>query len=139
MSEKPRLWLARVLIVFVTAWNLQAALVFILWPEHYAPGFELTGVPGVAAVRGTGILFVMWNVPYVVALWHPQKYRLALGMALAMQFIGLVGESLILATLPQEHALLRASITRFIIFDGGGLLLLAAVFLLVRQDAIRKV
>jgi hypothetical protein len=126
------------LIAIVTAWNLQVALVFILWPERYAPGFELTGVPGAAAVRGTGILFVMWNVPYLVALWHPRRYRLALGMALVMQLIGLVGESLILLTLPQKHTLLRASIIRFITFDGGGLLLLAIAIWLVRQDAKSK-
>jgi len=133
VSEKSRLWLARGLIGLVTAWNLQAALVFILWPGRFASGFELAGVPGAAAVRGTGILFLMWNVPYLVALWHPRRYRLALGMALAMQSIGLVGESLILATLPGGHVLLRASIIRFITFDGGGLLLLAGAFMLVRQ------
>ena len=133
------LWLARGLIALVTAWNLQAALTFILGPERFAPGFELSGVPGAAAVRGTGVLFVMWNVPYLVALWHPRKYRLVLEIALAMQFIGLVGESLILITLPNGHALLRASITRFIAFDGSGLLLLALAFWLVLQDAKAKV
>ena len=40
------LWIARGLIAIVTAWNLQAALVFIFWPERFVPGFELTGVPG---------------------------------------------------------------------------------------------
>jgi hypothetical protein len=139
VSESSRLWLARLLIALVMVWNLQAALVFILWPERYAPGFELSGVPGAAAVRGTGILFVMWNVPYLVALWHPRKYRLALGMALVMQLIGLVGESLILIVLPDGHALLGESITRFIIFDGSGLLLLAAAFWLIRQDNQSKV
>jgi hypothetical protein len=119
VSEKSRLWLARGLIVLVTAWNLQAALTFILWPEQYVPGFELTGVPGAVAVRGTGILFLMWNAPYLVALWHPRKYRLALGLALVMQFIGLVGESAILLTLPGGHALLRASITRLIEYSGS--------------------
>jgi hypothetical protein len=138
VSEKSRLWLARGLIALVTAWNLQAALVFILWPERFALGFELTGVPGAVTVRGTGILFVMWNVPYLVALWNPRKYRLALGMILVMQLIGLVGESLILLTLPDGHALLRASILRFIAFDGGGLLLLAAAFWLVRQEIQSK-
>jgi hypothetical protein len=118
---------------------LQAALIFILWPERFMHNFELTGVPGAAAVRGTGILFVMWNVPYLIALWNPSKYRLALGMALMMQLIGLVGESLILFTLPQEHALLRSSILRFIAFDGGGLILLALAFWLVRQDVKLKV
>lgn len=132
------LWLARALIALVTAWNLQAALVFILRPERFTSGFELSGLPGVAAVRGTGILFVMWNVPYLVALWHPCKYRLALGMALAMQCIGLVGESLLLMTLPAEHTLLRSSILRFVTFDGSGLLLLATAFWLVQRDAKSK-
>ena len=133
MSEKTRLWLVRGLIALVTAWNLQAALIFILWPERFAPGFELVSVPGAAAVRGTGILFVMWNVPHLVALWHPWKYRLALGMALVMQLIGLLGESLMWVTLPQGHALLRASILRFITFDASGLLLLGVAFWLVRE------
>ncbi len=132
------LWLARRLIAIVTGWNLQAALVFILWPERFMHGFELTGVPGAAAVRGTGILFVMWNVPYLVALWNPRKYRLVLGIAVVMQFIGLVGESLILFTLPDGHALLSTSITRFIIFDGSGLVLLIAAFWIVNRKAESK-
>ena len=139
MNEKSRNWVSRFLIGLVTAWNLQAALTFILWPEQYAPGFELTGVPGAEAVRGTGILFVMWNVPYLVALWHPRKYRLALGLAVVMQFVGLVGESLILFSLPNELALLSASITRFIAFDVSGLLLLGAAFWLMRWKSNRKV
>jgi hypothetical protein len=133
-----RIWLTRFLIALVTTWNLQAALVFILWPERFAPGFELTGVPGAAAVRGTGILFLMWNVPYLVALWHPRKYHLALGLALAMQFIGLVGESLILVTLPKGHALLHRSITRFIAFDASGLALLAVAFWLLNRNGKPK-
>ncbi len=117
----------------MTGWNLQAALVFILWPERFAPGFELNGVPGAAAVRGTGVLFVMWNVPYLVALWHPRKYCLVLGIVIVMQLVGLVGESFILLTLPDGHAALSASITRFISFDGGGLLLLLVAFWLARR------
>jgi len=138
VSDKTRLWPARTLIAIVTAWNLQAALVFILWPGRFATGFELSGVPGAAAVRGTGILFVMWNVPYLVALWHPHKYRLSLGVAVVMQLVGLVGESLLLLTLPEGHALLRASILRFITFDGSGLLLLLVAFWLVRRETESK-
>jgi hypothetical protein len=137
MSKTSRLWIARLLIGLVTAWNLQAALIFILWPEQYAPGFELAGVPGAAAVRGTGILFLMWNVPYLLALWHPHKYRLVLRLALAMQLTGLVGESLMLATLPQGYTLLRASITRFIAFDASGLVLLVAGFWLSNLNIVR--
>lgn len=122
-------WLAQCLILLVTAWNIQAGLAFILQPERFAPGFMLTGVPGAAAVRGVGVLFVMWNVPYLVALWNPQRYFLALQLAAAMQAVGLLGESYILSTLTAEYATLAASIERFIAFDAAGLfLLLAALF-----------
>lgn len=128
-----RLGLARFLIVAVVAWNLQVAYVFILSPEGYVSGFELTGLPGEAAVRGMAVLFVMWNVPYLVALWHPRRHRISLYEALAMQFIGLVGESFILSTLGMEHALLRRSVIRFIGFDAAGLIFLGLALLLTRN------
>ncbi|GAB4416509.1 MAG: hypothetical protein Kow002_02310 [Anaerolineales bacterium] len=134
LAEKSRLWLSRLLIAIVTGWNLQAALVFILWPERFMHNFELTGIPGAAAVRGTGILFAMWNVPYLVTLWNPVKYRLVLGIALTMQLVGLVGESFIFFTLPDGYNLLSASIIRFIIFDSFGLVLLGVAFWLLKHN-----
>jgi hypothetical protein len=116
-----RLWLARLLIAVVVAWNLQCALVFLFNPAAFAPGFELAGIPGEAAVRGFAVLFIMWNIPYLVALWNPLRHRLSLWEALAMQTIGAVGESLILAFIPLEHSILRGSILRFIIFDAAGI------------------
>ena len=138
MKETSRLWIARFLIGLVTGWNLQVAIAFISWPDRYAPGFELTGVPGAAAVRGTGILFLMWNVPYLVALWHPRRYRLLIALAIVMQFIGLVGESVILLTLPEGHVLLHTSILRFIVFDATGLVLLLAAFWLSQDSFSMK-
>jgi hypothetical protein len=123
--------LARLLIGLVTAWNLLAAVTFILWPASYVAAYELSGVPGETAVRGVGVLFLMWNVPYVVALWHPIRYRLALVLALIMQFIGLAGEIFILSNLSLDHAILRASILRFIAFDAAGLILLLIAYVLV--------
>jgi len=128
---------ARLLIGLVAAWNVQAALSFILDPAAYAPGFELAGIPGAAAVRGIGILFLMWNVPYLAALWQPVRYRLALVLAGLMQAIGFIGESAIWLTLPAEHFTLRASILRFITFDGIGLiLLLAALWIVTRKEQL---
>jgi hypothetical protein len=125
-----RLWGARLLIALVVAWNLQAALVFLLTPQTFTTGFELNGVPGSAALRGIAILFVMWNIPYLVALWHPQRNRVSLWEALAMQLVGVIGESIILFTLPEGHTALHASLLRFIGFDSAGLVALAfAVFL----------
>ena len=135
MSEKIkgkdwRLGIARFLIAAVIGWNLQVAYVFLLFPERFLSGFELSGLPGEAAVRGMAVLFFMWNVPYLVALWHPRKYRVSLIEAIAMQTIGLVGESFILSTLGVRHALLRTSVIRFIAFDGAGLVFLIGAFFL---------
>ena len=129
-----KIYLSRLLIGLVTAWNLQAAWIFIFLPRSYVLAYELNGVTGEAAVRGVGVLFLMWNVPYVVALWNPIRFRLALVLAFVMQFIGLMGESFILSTLAMDHAILRASILRFIVFDGAGLILLVIAFLLVRKE-----
>jgi hypothetical protein len=127
-----RLWGTRLLIGAVIAWNLECALVFLLNPGVYVPGFELNGIPGEVAVRGFAVLFVMWNVPYLVALWNPRRHRLSLWEALAMQTIGVIGESLILLSIPIEHSTLHTTILRFIMFDAAGVLcLLGAVFLLI--------
>lgn len=119
-----RLWGARILIGLTAGWNLQCALAFLTSPQAFAPSFALYGVSGEAAVRGVGILFVMWNIPYLVALWHPLRHRLSLGEAWAMQLAGLVGETWLLTTLPVDSAVLRDSIQRFIVFDAVGLLAL---------------
>jgi hypothetical protein len=126
-----RLWAARLLIAVVLAWNLECALVFLLNPGVFAPGFELAGIPGEAAIRGFAVLFIMWNIPYLVAFWHPQRNRLSLGEALAMQTLGVIGESLILFSLPAGHPLLHASLLRFIIFDASGVAALLGAVLLV--------
>lgn len=128
-----RLWAARLLIFVVVAWNLECALVFLLDPGVYAPGFELTGIPGQAAVRGFAVLFVMWNIPYLVALWNPRRNRVSLWEALAMQVVGVIGESVILFSIPAEHILLYSSLLRFIAFDAIGVLLLLSAILFSRK------
>jgi hypothetical protein len=130
MTATPlRLWIGRVLIGAVVLWNVQCAMAFLAAPATYAPGFELVGPSGEAMVRGMGVLFLMWNVPYVVALLHPVRHRISLYEAVAMQAIGLVGESLILWTLGGGHPVVSGTLLRFIAFDGAGLVaLIAAVW-----------
>ena len=130
-----RIWTSRLMIAIVTAWNLQAAVIFIISPQSFVHAYELSGVAGEAAVRGVGVLFLMWNVPYVFAVIHPTRYRLGLVSAMLMQLIGLIGESYILSTLPLDHMMLRSSIFRFIVFDGVGLLLLITAYLLVKGES----
>ena len=133
MKPTTSLLLARLAILLVFLWNLQCALAFLFSPERFALSFELSGAAGEAAVRGVGLLFLMWNVPYAVALWNPLRYRISLYEASAMQAMGLLGESLILFSLPAAHATLHASLLRFIAFDGAGLVLLLLAVWLVRR------
>ncbi len=124
-------WVARIAVAAVFAINVQCALAFLLTPERYATGFELDGVPGIAAVRGLGIAFMMWNATYPLVIWRPDRYRALFAVVLAQQAIGLVGEAWLLGTLPAGHDTLARSITRFIAFDGSGLLVMAAAYVLL--------
>jgi hypothetical protein len=127
-------WTARLLIATVLAWNVQAALALLLAPALYAASFELSGVPGQAAVRGIAVLFVMWNIPYLLAAWQPGRHLLSLKEAVLMQAAGLLGETGILLSLEAGHPLLSAAILRFIAFDAAGLvLLLVALWLVLRE------
>jgi hypothetical protein len=127
-----RLWLARLLIAIVIAWNLLTAFYFLVDPDAYVSAFELSGVPGSAVLRSVAVLFVMWNVPYLVAFWQPSRYRLSLWEALAMQALGVLGEIFILFTLPPGHTLLVDSLLRFITFDAIGLPALGAALILTK-------
>ncbi len=118
------LHLVRLLIGVVTFWNLQAAVQFMFSPHKFAPGFELSGVPGESMIQGMGLLFLMWNVPYLVALIHPLKYLTSLVEAVIMQAVGVFGETFLLLSLKGSHDLIHESVRRFILFDSGGLILL---------------
>ncbi len=134
MAKTPvAVWLARLFIFVVFFFNVQCAIAFLAAPQAYAPAFELAGPAGEGMVRGLGVLFLMWNVPYAVALWHPLRYRVSLVEAVAMQAIGVTGETLLLAALPTGHDVLRASVTRFIAFDASGLALLLIAFWLAAR------
>ena len=125
-----RLYLSRLLIGAVLFFNLQCALAFLADPAAYMAGFGLSGAAGAGMLRGMGLLFVMWNVPYVFACYHPVKYRISLIEALLMQAIGLLGETWILFSTDYQNPLITSTVLRFIVFDGGGLVLLLLAFLL---------
>ncbi len=127
-----RVRISRVLIAAVLVMNVQCALQFLANAQAYLAAYELEGASGAAAIQGFGVLFLMWSVPYLVAFWDPLKHRVSLYEAVAMQAIGLAGETLILLGLPEGHEALRASIARFILFDGLGLgALIAAAWITV--------
>jgi hypothetical protein len=125
------IWIARGLLGAVFFFNLQCAILFLGDPHTYAPGFELSGPTGEAMIRGFGLLFLMWNVPYAFALWHPQRFFVSLIEATFMQAIGLTGEVMLFFSLPPAHPLIQSSVKRFIFFDGGGLVALLIALAMV--------
>lgn len=122
---------ARLAVGVVFAWNVLCAGEFILRPELYAPGFELSGAIGRAVVQAFGILFLMWNATYPPVIAQPLRQRTLFLVILAQQTIGLLGESWLLLQMPLEHTVIRSSVLRFILFDGAGLLLMALSFWLL--------
>ena len=126
-------WAVRIAVATVCAWNLSAAVPFTVSPYRYIAGFEVSGPGGEALVRGLGILFLMWQVPFLPAIWNPRRQRVCLRVILAMQAVGLAGELWMIATLPPGHAALRATGARFVAFDAAGLVLLAAAYALTRE------
>ncbi len=83
-------------------------------------------------MAGVGLLFLMWNVPYAFALWNPLKNNISLLQAIIMQFLGVIGETVLLFRFSsQDHPLLATSIQRFIYFDSAGLLLILLAMMLV--------
>lgn len=134
-------WVVRLCFTFVFVVNVQCALGFALAPEAYMGAYELGGVPGRVATQGIGIAFLMWNCTYPLVIWRPERHRALASVVLAQQVVGLVGESLIRATLPAGHDLLASSIDLFIAFDAISLVLMAAswgiFFLLEKRTCAR--
>jgi hypothetical protein len=122
------LWLARLALGLVFFFNVTCALAFVVRPSAYVHGFEVSGVAGEVLVRGIGILFLMWNTTYPLAIGHPWRYRRLFAIVLVQQAIGLAGETWMLLALPPGHDALAATGWRFVAFDGGGLVVMAAAF-----------
>ena len=124
VSGPGRINISRLLIGLVIFFNLQAAILFIISPAAYSAGFEVGGVVGEKLIQGMGILFLMWNVPYMYALINPIRHRTSLHQAIIMQAIGVVGETILWLTLPSGHPAMESTVIRFAIFDGSGLIAL---------------
>jgi len=132
-SKVWQVWAGRILIGVVLFLNLDAAISFMVSPSLFVGAFSLEGVPGEAAIVGTGILFLMWQVPYILATLNPIRHRVSVFEALVMQSVGFIGESLLWMKLPETYRILRSSILRFIIFDGVGVLLIIIAIVLTKK------
>lgn len=133
-KRKLRIWSARLLIFLVVADNFQAAILFLVHSESVAPSFELTGLIGDSVIQGIGLLFLMWCVPYVVALIDPAGHRLSLLESIIMQALAFVGETTLMILLPIKLPVLESTVLKFIVFDLAGLVLLLLAGWLTCQE-----
>jgi hypothetical protein len=132
-AAKSGIWITRILIFIVFALNVTCAIQFLRQPAAFAPSFDLSGEAGIMVMQSLGVLFLMWNVPYGIAILQPGRYFIALVSVVIMQFIGVLGESWIYFQI-QSLILSKSSILRFIWFDTAGFfLLLIAMLLMVRE------
>lgn len=127
-AEAGAAWTSRIAVAAVFSLNVQSALAFILAPDRYTTGFEITGVPGEMLVRSLGVLFLMWNATYPPVIVDPWRFRALFVVVLVQQLIGLSGETWMLLALPHGHDALATTATRFIVFDGTGFVVMALAF-----------
>ncbi len=130
-------WVARLVVGAVFLMNVGCGLSFLAWPDRFAAGFEVGGVPGLVLVRALGVLFLMWNATYPLVILRPDKNQAMFAIVLVQQVIGLAGEIWIWLALPAGDAALQATGLRFILFDGIGLLGMVAAFWLLRAGGKR--
>ncbi|MDO4400605.1 MAG: hypothetical protein Q4D27_06620 [Coriobacteriia bacterium] len=134
-------WIARLAVLIVFALNVTCAIQFILYPVESAAAYGLPRTQEAGAMAaGLGVAFLMWNVTYPAVIVSPSRFRALYVVVLFQQLVGLVGESFILWRLYGTglgSGLMAAGITRFIIFDAAGLVLMLVAFI-VLAAAMRR-
>ena len=139
LSPGKAAWLARIAVFAVFFLNVMCAVQFIAEPVRYAAAYGLPATEEAGAmVAGLGVAFLMWNATYPAVICSPRRFRALFVVVLVQQAIGLIGESCIYAHLIGEGlgtGLMAGGILRFIFFDGAGLVIMLAAFIvLVRAE-----
>lgn len=137
-SDNAAIWLVRVCFTIVFVWNVLCAVQFIGAPAPFVGAYQLSGIAGEAAIRGMGVVFLMWNATYPLFIYQPARFKVLGAVIVAQQLIGCVGEGVIWASLPSVgYEVLASSILRFMAFDatGLGLMLISSAFCLCRRKA----
>ena len=124
--------IARLMYLAVFVSNMICIVAFVFNPASYVYSYQVNGAAGaIAAIEGLGVAFAMWNVTYPFFILNKNDNK-ALGLAIIVQqAVGLVGELYIQSELGEGLEVLRSSITRFVWFDAGGLVLLIAGYIIL--------
>jgi hypothetical protein len=132
-SHYSRLQLSRAAVGIVLFLNIQCAVQFLASPQitRRVLNFQEHGRNSYSRYGNL--------IPYVecalcFCLNPPVKYRISYFQAVIMQFIGLLGETFLWIVIPSENALIAANISRFIIFDGTGLVFMTFGYLLINKE-----
>jgi hypothetical protein len=135
MDNKPHPYrlIARLLIGLVLLFNITCAFQFLISPQLYSSSFGFLKESGTGVIRGYGILFLMWNIPYLFAFANPIRFQVSLVEAIIMQSIGILGEGWIRTSLPQTAEQTTNMITRFLFFDVFGLIALMSAWFIVKR------
>jgi hypothetical protein len=135
MDNKPHQYkfIARLLIGLVLLFNIICAFQFLISPQLYSSNFGLLKESGTAVIRGYGILFLMWNIPYLFAFADPIRFQVSLVEAILMQSLGILGEGWIRVSLPQNAEQIIYMITRFLYFDIFGWIALICAWFIVKR------
>lgn len=124
--------IARILYTAVFVSNMICIIAFIFNPGDYIYSYGVNGAVGAeAAIMGIGVAFAMWNVTYPFFILKKERNRTLGLVIIVQQLVGLVGELYIQSLLNAEAEVLSDSITRFVWFDAGGLVLLVTGFVLM--------
>jgi hypothetical protein len=124
---------ARLCIVCVFAWNMSCAISFIIDPSQGTVGYELSGVGAIAAIRGMGVIMLMWNISYIPLIYKPSRFRCMFVVVIIQQLIAVAGDMYVVLFDASSASMLYDSVTRFLMFDIAGIVLLIIAYFLSRK------
>jgi hypothetical protein len=131
-------WFARAAVGVVFVMNVWCAAAYLTNPDAYAPAYGLAGATGRTIVQAFGVLFLMWNATYPPVVWQPRSTTALFAVVLVQQAIGLAGETWLLLNLQPGQSAMWATGMRFAIFDGSGLVLMLAAFVVLRRTIVTE-
>lgn len=138
-SLRAATWAVRLAYAAVFALNVMCAIQFVAAPASFSGAYQLSGVAGEAAVRGIGVVFLMWNATYPLFVAQPRRHMALGAIVLVQQAIGCVGECAILLTLPPAgYEVLASSIARFVAFDAAGFVVMGAAYAWLAVMLVRR-
>jgi hypothetical protein len=112
---------------------MSCAISFIIDPSQGTVGYELSGVGAIAAIRGMGVIMLMWNISYIPLIYRPSRFRCMFVVVIIQQLIAVAGDMYVVLFDASSASMLYDSVTRFLMFDIAGIVLLIISYFLSRK------